>query len=56
MKAAILTLALAMFMLGASATYVKASGGFSCEGILKHSYASYTDGYPKYSEISIECG
>ena len=32
MKAAILTLALAIFMLGASATYVKATGGFNCEG------------------------
>jgi len=29
MKAAILTLALAMFLLGASLTYVTASGGFS---------------------------
>ncbi len=32
MKAAILTLALAIFMLGASATYVKATGGFTCSG------------------------
>ena len=34
MKAAILTLALSIFMLGASATYVKATGGFNCEGSL----------------------
>ncbi len=32
MKAAILTLALSVFLLGASAAYVKASGGFTCKG------------------------
>ncbi len=30
MKAAIITLALAMFLLGASLTYVSAGGGFTC--------------------------
>ena len=32
MKAAILTLALAIFLLGPSADYVKAQAGFSCTG------------------------
>ena len=35
MKAAIITLALSIFLLGASATYIKAQGGFSCNGEIK---------------------
>ena len=34
MKAVLLTLALSMFMLGASLTYVKAGGGFTCTGTM----------------------
>ncbi len=62
MKAAILTLALAIFMLGASATYVKSQGGFSCTGEIKpNSFCTTTapaTGLPWICvlEISLSCG
>ena len=56
MKAAILTLALAIFMLGASATYVKSQGGFSCRGEIDFSAGGYSYGGPMDAEITLSCG
>ena len=53
MKAAILTLALAIFMLGASATYVKATGGFTCDGEIR-TRGLGLGGFSHYS-ITLRC-
>ncbi len=56
MKAAILTLALAIFMLGASATYVKSQGGFSCTGEIAVGSFCRDLGFTCKMEITLSCG
>lgn len=57
MKAAILTLALAIFMLGASATYVMAIGSFSCTGTITYGPSAEVEGgHPLTARLRVSCG